>query len=575
MFSKLIKQTSYVPRTFNKYGYSMLQHRNFAQGKDIRFGQDARQAILVGVNKIADAVETTLGPKGRNVAIEISYGPPKITKDGVTVAKHIEFADPWENIGAQLVRHVASKTNDVAGDGTTTATILARAIFNEGCKAVAAGLNPMDVKRGIDKAVTHILSHLKSIAEPVKSKDAICKVATISSNGDKHVGNLIAEAFEKVGNDGVITVQDGKSFEDTLEVVEGLKFDRGFISPFFVTDPKKQVAEYEQPLLLFSEKKISSGSSLVPLMEQCHQSGHALIIIAEDVDGEALSTLLLNRLRLNLRVCAVKAPGFGDNRKNYLRDMAILTGAQVVSEESGRKIEEVPLSELGRCGKITITKDDTIILNGAGNKEDLKERIETIRSQLESIDSQYEKEKLEERLGKLSGGVAVLRVGGSSEVEVNEKKDRMNDALNATKAAVSEGVVCGGGVALLYASTLLDKLRGDNEDQQVGIKIVQKAIRIPATAIINNAGKEGTVYCGKMLEQAKSPDSRQGYDVATDQWCNLFEIGVIDPVKVVRTALQDSASVAGLMTTTEAVITSVQSKDKSPKMDMGGPGGEF
>jgi len=310
-------------------------------------------------------------------------------------------------------------------------------------------------------------------------------------------------------------------------------------------------------------------------MEQCHQSGHALIIIAEDVDGEALSTLLLNRLRLNLRVCAVKAPGFGDNRKNYLRDMAILTGAQVVSEESGRKIEEVPLSELGRCGKITITKDDTIILNGAGNKEDLKERIETIRSQLESIDSQYEKEKLEERLGKLSGGVAVLRVGGSSEVEVNEKKDRMNDALNATKAAVSEGVVCGGGVALLYASTLLDKLRGDNEDQQVGIKIVQKAIRIPATAIINNAGKEGTVYCGKMLEQAKSPDSRQGYDVATDQWCNLFEIGVIDPVKVVRTALQDSASVAGLMTTTEAVITSVQSKDKSPKMDMGGPGGEF
>eukprot|EP00484_Ammonia_sp_Unknown_P023782 CAMPEP_0197031044 /NCGR_PEP_ID=MMETSP1384-20130603/10150_1 /TAXON_ID=29189 /ORGANISM="Ammonia sp." /LENGTH=566 /DNA_ID=CAMNT_0042460517 /DNA_START=153 /DNA_END=1853 /DNA_ORIENTATION=- len=563
-------------RPLNKF--QSLQRRTFAQGKDIRFGADARSAILVGVNKIADAVEVTLGPKGRNVAIEVSYGPPKITKDGVTVAKNIEFADKYENLGAQLVRAVASKTNDVAGDGTTTATVLARSIFLEGCKAVAAGMNPMDVKRGIDKAVATVINHIKSISEPVESKDAIFKVATISANGDKVLGGLIADAFERVGKEGVISVQDGKSFEDQLEVVEGMKFDRGYISPFFITDNKKQVVEYENPVLLYSEKKISSGTALVPLIEQCHNAGRPLIIIAEDIDGEALSTLLLNRLRLNLRICAVKAPGFGDNRKNNLRDMAILTGGQVVSEDLGHKLEEVSLGDLGRCGKITITKDDTIILNGMGSKDDITERIDNIKAQIAATDSTYEKEKLEERLGKLAGGVAVIRVGGSSEVEVNEKKDRMNDSLNATKAAVAEGIVPGGGVALLYATKVLDNLDAlglENDDQRVGVQIVRKAMAVPATAIINNAGREGAVYCGKMLETA-TPDSRYGYDAATDSWADLHELGVVDPSKVVTTALIDSASVAGLMTTTEAVITDFPKKEGgAPQMDMGGPGGGF
>jgi len=559
--------------------HSFNTQRAFSQGKDIRFGADARSAILVGVNKIADAVEVTLGPKGRNVAIEVSYGPPKITKDGVTVAKNIEFADKYENLGAQLVRHVASKTNDIAGDGTTTATVLARAIFIEGCKSVAAGMNPMDIKRGIDKSVQTVISHIRSIAEPVDSKESIFKVATISANGDKSLGGLIADAFEKVGNEGVISVQDGKSFDDQLEVVEGMKFDRGYISPFFITDNKKQVVEYENPVLLFSEKKISSGTALVPLIEQCHSASRPLIIIAEDIDGEALSTLLLNRLRLNLRVCAVKAPGFGDNRKNNLRDMAILTGGQVVSEDLGHKMEEVQLGDLGRCGKITITKDDTIILNGMGSKDDITERVENIRAQVAATDSTYEKEKLEERLGKLAGGVAVIRVGGSSEVEVNEKKDRMNDSLNATKAAVAEGIVPGGGVALLYATKVLedvDALGLENDDQKVGANIVRKAMHIPAVAIINNSGKEGAVYCGKMLETA-TPDSRYGYDAATDSWADLHELGVVDPAKVAICALQDSASVAGLMTTTECVITDFPkpASGGSPQMDMGGPGGGF
>lgn len=464
--------------------------------------------------------------------------------------------------------------------GTTTATVLARAIFMEGCKSVAAGMNPMDVKRGIDKAVSTVTNHIKAIAEPVESKDAIFKVATISANGDKSLGGLIADAFEKVGNEGVISVQDGKSFEDQLEVVEGMKFDRGYISPFFITDNKKQCVEYENPVLLFSEKKISSGTALVPLIEQCHNASRPLIIIAEDIDGEALSTLLLNRLRLNLRICAVKAPGFGDNRKNNLRDMAILTGGQVVSEDLGHKIEEVQLGDLGRCGKITITKDDTIILNGMGAKDDISERIENIRAQVSATDSTYEKEKLEERLGKLAGGVAVIRVGGSSEVEVNEKKDRMNDSLNATKAAVADGIVPGGGVALLYATKVLEDLDAlglDNDDQRVGVNIVKKAMGVPATAIINNSGKEGAVYCGKMLESATA-DSRYGYDAATDSWSDLHDLGVVDPAKVVTTALVDSASVAGLMTTTEAVITDFPKKDGPgghPQMDMGGPGGGF
>lgn len=578
MLSKFTRRSNLFNKSIsslNRYSYQSLQRANFGAGKDIRFGADARQSILVGVNKIADAVETTLGPKGRNVAIEVSYGPPKITKDGVTVAKNIEFEDKYENLGAQLVRHVASKTNDTAGDGTTTSTILARAIFSEGCKAVAAGMNPMDIKRGIDKAVTKVLTHLRSISEEVDSKDKIIKVATISANGDKKLGQLIGDAFEKVGNDGVISVQDGKSFEDTLEVVEGMKFDRGYISPFFITDSKKQIVEYENPLLLFVDKKVSSGQSLVPIIEQCHNAGNALIIVAEDVDGEALSTLLLNRLRLNLRICAVKAPGFGDNRKNNLRDMAILTGANVISEDLGQKLEDVTLGDLGRCGKITITKDDTIILNGLGKKTDISERIEQIRSQVSQTDSTYEKEKLEERLGKLSGGVAVIRVGGSSEVEVNEKKDRMNDALNATKAAVSEGVVPGGGVALLYSTLVLNDVEVDNNDQLVGVNIIRKAIKIPAQSIIDNSGREGAVYIGKMLEQVSDANARFGYDAATDEWADLHELGVIDPVKVVRSTIQDASSVASLMTTTEAVITDLPKKNEAPKMDMGGPAGGF
>jgi len=580
MLSKIASR-SMTLRSLNRT-HTFNQYRAFSQGKDIRFGAEARSAILVGVNKIADAVEVTLGPKGRNVAIETSYGPPKITKDGVTVAKNIEFADKYENLGAQLVRHVASKTNDVAGDGTTTATVLARAIFIEGCKSVAAGMNPMDIKRGIDKAVTTVVTHVRSIAEPVQGTDAIRKVATISANGDKSLGGLIADGFSKVGNEGVISVQDGKSFEDQLEVVEGMKFDRGYISPFFITDNKKQLVEYENAVILFSEKKISSGTALVPLIEQCHSASRPLIIVAEDIEGEALSTLLLNRLRLNLRICAVKAPGFGDNRKNNLRDMAILTGGSVVSEDLGHKMEEVQLGDLGRCGKITISKDDTIILNGMGSADDIKERVENLREQIATTESTYEKEKLEERLGKLAGGVAVIRVGGSSEVEVNEKKDRMNDSLNATKAAISEGIVPGGGVALLYATKVLDDLDAlglDNDDQRVGANIVKKAMAVPATAIINNAGKEGAVYCGKMIEAA-TPDSRYGYDAATDSWADLHELGVVDPAKVVITALQDSASVAGLMTTTEAVITDFPQKAGAgaggpPQMDMGGPGGGF
>eukprot|EP00490_Sorites_sp_Unknown_P025691 CAMPEP_0114659628 /NCGR_PEP_ID=MMETSP0191-20121206/18236_1 /TAXON_ID=126664 /ORGANISM="Sorites sp." /LENGTH=571 /DNA_ID=CAMNT_0001885437 /DNA_START=37 /DNA_END=1752 /DNA_ORIENTATION=- len=551
------------------------QNRLFSQGKDIRFGADARASILTGVNKIADAVETTLGPKGRNVAIEVSYGPPKITKDGVTVAKNIEFEDKYENLGAQLVRHVASKTNDEAGDGTTTATVLARAIFGEGCKSVAAGLNPMDIKRGIDKAVSKVITHLTKIAEPVDSTESILKVATIATNGDKILGGLIADAFAKVGKDGVISVQDGKSFDDSLEVVEGMKFDRGYLSPFFITDQKKQITEYENPLILFCEKKISSGQSILPLVEQCHRSDRPLIIIAEDVDGEALSALLLNRIRLGLKVCALKAPGFGDNRKNNLRDMAILSGGQVICEDLGHKIEETQLSDLGTCGKITITKDDTIILNGKGDKSQIEDRINQIRAQVSGTDSSYEKEKLEERLGKLAGGVAVIRVGGSSEVEVNEKKDRMTDALNATKAAVSSGVVPGGGIALLYATKVLDDVNGDNPDQQVGINIIKRALKVPSTRIISNAGKEGAVISGKMLETSKA-DSRDGYDAATDSWGDFFDLGVIDPVKVILTALQDSASVASLMTTTEVVITDLPKKDAPggpPMAGMGNPGG--
>lgn len=436
-------------------------------------------------------------------------------------------------------------------------------------------MNPMDIKRGIDKAVSHVTKHIISMAEPVNSKEAIQKVASIASNNDKVLGALIADAFDRVGNEGVVSVQDGKSFEDSLEVVEGMKFDRGYISPFFITESKKQLVEYENPYILFSEKKLSSATALTPLLEQCHKAHRPLIIIAEDVDGEALSTLLLNRLRMNLLVCAIKAPGFGDNRKNNMRDMAILTGGQVMSEDLGHKLEEFQMADLGTCAKITISKDDTIILDGGGQKSDISERVENIRAQVLDTDSTYEKEKLEERLGKLVGGVAVIRVGGSSEIEVNEKKDRMNDALNATKAAIQEGIVPGGGLALLYSISVLDGLKVENADQMVGVNIIKHAMKIPATAIIDNAGKAGAVYVGKMLETA-TPDSRYGYDAATDEWYDFHDAGVVDPAKVVRHALQDAASVAGLMTTTEVVISDLPKKDGGqPRMDMGGPGGGF
>jgi chaperonin GroEL len=526
--------------------------------------------MLSGVNKLADAVQVTLGPKGRNVVIDQSYGPPKITKDGVTVARAIEFTDRLENIGAQLVRNVASKTNDVAGDGTTTATILTRAIFAEGCKAVAAGMNPMDVRRGITAAVEYVLDALKKSSRTITTKDEITQVATISANGDVAVGQLIANAMEKVGREGVITVQDGKALVDELEVVEGMRFDRGWLSPYFITNPKTQKVEMEKPYILLYDGKISSFASLVPLLEQVLKTPNKpLAIVAEDIEGEALTSLAFNKMRGIAKVVAIKAPGFGDNRKASLQDLAVLTGGQLISEEVGLKLENVTLEQLGSCAKLSASKDDTIILDGDGDKSAIEERCALLRDAITTTSSSYDKEKLQERLAKLSGGVAVIKVGGASEVEVGEKKDRVDDALNATKAAVEEGIVPGGGTALLYATQGLNNVQTQNQDQRVGVDIVRRALQVPAKSIIDNSGLEGAVVIGKLLEEAKGDlGSTRGMNAATGQYVDMIKAGIIDPTKVVRTALTDAAGVASLMTTTEAMIVDIPKEE--PAMPAGG-----
>lgn len=550
------------------------QCRNFG-AKDIVFGVDARAKMLKGVNKLSDAVMVTLGPKGRNVLLEQSFGGPKVTKDGVTVAKSIEFEDKHENIGAQMVKSVASKTSDHAGDGTTTATVLTRAFYNEGVKAVAAGLNPMDIRRGINAAVSAVIEEISNNSRPISSKEEIAQVATISANGDVGVGKLISDAMEQVGKEGVITVQDGKTLEDELEVVEGMKFDRGYISPYFMTDPKTQQCTLENPLILVANEKISNVNSLVPILEEVLKQQKPLAIIAEDVEGEALAVLIVNKLRGNAKVCAIKAPGFGDNRKENLQDICILTGATLVTDEIGLKLEDVNISHLGSCGKLTVTKDDTIVLDGAGGSEEIEERCEIIRSVVDSTSSDYEKEQLQKRLAKLSGGVAVIKVGGASEVEVGEKKDRVDDALNATRAAVAEGIVPGGGMALLNASLKLENIKVDNRDQTVGVEIVSKAMCLPAKKILENAGLEGAVIVGKILENSSES---YGMNAATGEYVDMIEAGIIDPTKVVRSALTDAAGVASLMTTTEAMITEVpQEAPAAPPMPpaggMGGMGG--
>jgi chaperonin GroEL len=548
-------------------------NRNYVTGKDIKFGADARKLIMKGVDKIADAVQVTLGPKGRNVAIEQSYGAPKITKDGVTVAKYIEFEDHYENMGAQLIRNVANKTNDVAGDGTTTATILSRAIYTQGCKSVAAGMNPMDLKRGIDMAVEHVVKFLQNLSKKITTKEEIEQVATISANNDESIGKLIAHAMEKVGKEGVITVTDGKSLENEVEVIEGMKFDQGAISRYFFTDAKSQQCTFEDPVILLCEHKISNVHQLIPILEKVAKEHRKLLIIAENVEGEALSTLIVNRLR-GLEVCAVKAPSFGEMRTKTLQDIAILTGAQIVSEEAGMKLEDLEISDLGTAKKITVTKDDTIIMDGGGSKQDINERCNQIKHELETATSEWDKEKLSERLAKLSGGVAVIKVGGASEVEVNEKKDRITDALNATRAAVSEGIVPGGGSALLYAAHSLQKLmetvKSKNFDQGQGIQIIQDSLKVPCKTIADNAGVEGSVVIQRLLE-LNNPC--MGYDAQNNQYIDMLKAGIIDPTKVVRTALVDAASVASLMTTTEAVIVETKKKEPMPPTNMGGMGG--
>ncbi|MBV8977216.1 MAG: chaperonin GroEL [Alphaproteobacteria bacterium] len=535
--------------------------------KDVRFGADAREKMLRGVDILADAVKVTLGPKGRNVVIEKSFGAPRSTKDGVTVAKEIELADKFENMGAQMVREVASKTNDAAGDGTTTATVLAQAIVREGQKAVAAGMNPMDLKRGIEKAVETVVADLKRRSKKVKSNDEIGQVGTISANGDASVGKMIAEAMAKVGNEGVITVEEAKSLDTELDVVEGMQFDRGYISPYFITNADKMVAELDEPYILIHEKKLSSLKDLLPLLESVVQSGRPLLIIAEEVEGEALATLVVNKLRGGLKVAAVKAPGFGDRRKAMLEDIAIVTGGQVISEDLGIKLENVKLNMLGTAKKVRIDKDDTTIIDGSGKKGDIQARVGQIKAQIEETTSDYDKEKLQERLAKLAGGVAVIRVGGATEVEVKEKKDRVDDALNATKAAVEEGIVPGGGVALLYATKALGGLAGDNEDQTQGIAIVRKAIQAPVRQIVENSGSESSMIVGKLLEQKSAT---YGWDAQSEKFADFIDSGIVDPTKVVRVALQNAASVAGLLITTEAMVA-----DRPKKEAAGGgmPGG--
>ncbi len=538
--------------------------------KDVKFGQDARERMLRGVDILANAVKVTLGPKGRNVVIEKSFGAPRITKDGVTVAKEIELEDKFENMGAQMLKEVASKTADLAGDGTTTATVLAQAIVREGAKSVAAGANPMDLKRGIDMAVAAVVAHLKSMSNPIKSNDEIAQVGTISANGDKVVGDMIAKAMKKVGAEGVITVEESKTLDFELEVVEGMQFDRGYLSPYFITNAEKMSVELESPYILIVEKKLSNLQAILPILEAVVQSAKPLLIIAEDVEGEALATLVVNKLRGGLKVAAVKAPGFGDRRKAMLEDLAILTGGTVISEDLGIKLETVTLKELGRAKKVQIDKENTTIVDGVGKKVEIEGRVKQIKAQIEETTSDYDREKLQERLAKLAGGVAIIKVGGASEVEVKERKDRVDDALHATRAAVEEGVVPGGGVALLRSIKALDNLKSENEDQKVGINIVRKALQTPARQIFTNSGEDGSVIVGKILENKK--DS-YGYNAQSHEYGDLVAQGVIDPTKVVRCALQDAASVAGLLVTTEAMIADTPKKDAGGHAHGGGGGG--
>ncbi|NOW45060.1 chaperonin GroEL [Novosphingobium sp. SG751A] len=539
--------------------------------KDVKFGRDVRERILKGVDTLADAVKVTLGPKGRNVVIEKSFGAPRITKDGVSVAKEIELKDKFENLGAQMLREVASKANDKAGDGTTTATVLAQAIVREGLKAVAAGINPMDLKRGIDTASAAVVADLAARSKPVTDSAQIAQVGIISANGDTEVGQKIAEAMEKVGKEGVITVEEAKGLEFELDVVEGMQFDRGYLSPYFVTNPEKMIVELDNPYILIHEKKLSSLQTLLPILEAVVQSGRPLLIIAEDIEGEALATLVVNKLRGGLKIAAVKAPGFGDRRKAMLGDIATLTAGEMISEDLGIKLETVTLGMLGQAKKVTIDKDNTTIVDGLGSADDIKGRVEQIKAQIEVTTSDYDREKLQERLAKLAGGVAVIKVGGSTEVEVKERKDRVDDALHATRAAVEEGIVPGGGTALLYATKALEGLKGANEDQTRGIDIVRKAITAPIKQIAENAGVDGVLVAGKLLDQA---DETLGFNAATETYENLLAAGVIDPTKVVRTALQNASSVAGLLITTEAgIVEKPEDKPAMPAMPGGGMGG--
>jgi chaperonin GroEL len=528
--------------------------------KDVKFGTDSRDRMLKGINTLANAVKVTLGPKGRNVVIDKSYGAPRITKDGVTVAKEIELSDPFENMGAQLVKDVASRTNDEAGDGTTTATVLAQAIVKEGMKAVAAGMNPMDLKRGIDKAVVAVVAEIKSMSRPVGDTGEIAKVGTISANGEAAIGQQIADAMARVGNEGVITVEENKGLETETEVVEGMQFDRGYLSPYFVTEAAKMTASLEDCVILLHEKKLSSLAPMVPLLEAVMQANKQLLIIAEDIDGEALATLVVNKLRGGLKVAGVKAPGFGDRRKAMLQDLAVLTGGQVISEELGIKLENVTMDMLGDAKKITITKDTTTVIDGAGDKAAIAARVTQIRAQIEDTTSDYDKEKLQERLAKLAGGVAVIKVGGATEIEVKERKDRVDDALNATRAAVQEGVVPGGGVALVHAGKVLEGLKADNADQVAGIAIIRKALQAPLRQIAENAGVDGSVVAGKIIENASKTF---GYDAQSEEYGDMLKAGVIDPTKVVRIALEYAASVAGLLITTEAMVADRPAKSRN------------
>jgi chaperonin GroEL len=536
--------------------------------KDVRFSGDARDRMLRGVDILANAVKVTLGPKGRNVVIDKAFGAPRITKDGVTVAKEIELADKFENMGAQMVREVASKTNDLAGDGTTTATVLAQAIVREGVKAVAAGMNPMDLKRGIDTAVAAVVADVQKRSKKVSTSDEIAQVGTISANGEREIGDMIAKAMQKVGNEGVITVEEAKGLETELDVVEGMQFDRGYLSPYFITNAEKMTTELENPYILLHEKKLSSLQPMLPILEAVVQSGRPLLIIAEDVEGEALATLVVNKLRGGLKVAAVKAPGFGDRRKAMLEDIAILTGGQVISEDLGIKLESVSVDMLGKAKKVVITKEETTVVDGAGKKKEIEGRCTQIRAQIEETTSEYDKEKLAERLAKLAGGVAVIKVGGATEVEVKERKDRVDDAMHATRAAVEEGIVIGGGVALLYGTKVLEKLSSDNADQKAGIDIVRRALQQPVRQIAENAGVDGSVVVGKLLE---GKGGNLGFDAQNAEYVDMFKAGIIDPTKVVRCALQDAASVAALLITTEAMVAERPEKKAAP-MGGGAPG---